>query len=145
MDQAVTIPQQSPIELGWHAGTPDQEYPDAFRAYHPSLKDEDFNPSGTVEAYWTYDEAGHPIVVGAVWDPVQDQWMAKEIEVSAWQSISGPFDANEAEHQLLAKVMAYETVLRAMTNKNKRFPVKTMMNMATKALKAFDALSGQPQ
>lgn len=55
-------------------------------AYAADLVDEDFNPSGVVDAYWQDDEGW----IGGIWNGSQDCWDAQPIRPTHWHEKAGP-------------------------------------------------------
>lgn len=68
-----------PIATAPKDGTP-------IRIYADGLKDEDFNPSGSVEGFWQDGEGW----LGAVWNPQHDYWMALPMKPTHWQPLPEP-------------------------------------------------------
>ena len=66
-----------------------------LRVYAPEFVHEDFNPTGTLEAYWQDGEGW----VGAVWNPEFDGWDAKPIKPTHWRLDAPPTQQLNSAHQ----------------------------------------------
>ena len=67
-----------PIETAPKDGT-------AFRGYHESLIDLDFNPHGSVECAFDGEK-----FIGCVWNGQQDAWYGKPVQLSHWMPFPPP-------------------------------------------------------
>lgn len=72
-----------------------------FRAYAPWLIDEDFNPTGTVEAVFD----GNDGFIGAIWDGQHDCWNTQAITFAMWQPLTAPVPASVAQEPRIRELL----------------------------------------